>query len=134
MANHEFIQSRAQALEATAKSKPHSKLLYPEMEIFPIAEVEKIKQRGEQLLSPFWVFSRFGLFYPRENRDLIIAKLSQTTHGNELNFHETSRGIRVFANNVDPLLKAIEEIYLSSLDLLPKNAKKQIDRLFAPQK
>lgn len=113
--------------------KPSYRRLYPDVEAFPQIEVEKIKQRGEQLVSPFWVFSRFGLTYPKQNYDLVIARLSQTTHGNELNFRETPKGVRVFANNIDPLLKAMEEIYLSSLDLLPIKTKKYIDKLFKPR-
>nr|MBI5455620.1 hypothetical protein [Candidatus Levybacteria bacterium] len=113
--------------------KPSYRRLYPDIEMFPQIEVKQIKQRGEQLVSPFWVFSRFGLTYPRQNHDLVIAKLSQTTHGNKLNFQETPKGVRISANNIDPLLKAMEEIYLSSLELLPIKTKKAIDKLFKPQ-
>jgi len=114
--------------------KFHSRTLYPEMEVFPREEIEKIKQMGEQLVSPFWVFSRFGLTYAKDKRDLVIAKISQTTHGNEINFLETERGLRICANNVEPLLRAVGEIYLSSLELLPEKTRRAIDKLFVPVK
>ena len=114
--------------------KLHTRLLYPEMEVFSHGEIEEIKQRGEQLVNPFWVFSRFGLRYIPQARGLIIAMLSQTSHGNEINFVETQKGLRIYANNVDPLLKAIDEIYLSTLDFLPKKTSRAIDGLFAPEK
>lgn len=96
--------------------------------------MEEIKSRGEKLVSPFWVFSRFGIRYDPKARDLIIAMLSQTSHGNEINFIETPKGLRICANNIDPLLQAMDEIYLSTLDLLPIKTKRAIDGLFAPQK
>lgn len=114
--------------------KAHFRPLYPEVEGFPRAEIETIKQRGEQLVSPFWVFSRFGLRYDPQARDLIIAMLSQAPSGNEINFIDTPKGLRIYANNVDPLLEAMDEIYLATLHLLPKTTRTLIDKHFATEK
>lgn len=118
----------------TAESLPSTRPLHPEIEIFDQAEVDKIKGKGNKLISPFWALGKLGVRYVPGSRALILAKLSQTNHGNELHFITTKRGLRMPASNIEALVCAEQEIYTSTVDFFPKNLKRTIDKLIGTPK
>ena len=103
----------------------------PGIELFPGKIIEDIKKKGNTLVSPFWVLQKFGMTFNKDSRELALARLLQTNYGNEIRLIETKRGKRIYANDVEPLIKAMDSLYPTiEYDLGPKAFKRFVERIF----
>lgn len=77
------------------------------------AIVADIRTRGDQLVSPLWALSKLGATFKPEARVLIMQKLLDTKHAQNIGFVRTQKGLRFPAGNIDALDRAFGEIYLA---------------------
>lgn len=84
---------------------------------FPMEEIRKIEQKPNRKLDPFKTLSRFGMnaLDTKEARDLILAEISATPFGPQINMIEENGEVRIFAHDIEAFLIASYEIYFKTV-------------------
>lgn len=102
-------------------------------ENFPMDELRKIQNKENRLLDPFKTLSNYGFCVKdtKEARDIVLAEISQTRFGPQINMIDSEHGIRIYGKDIIPFLKAATEIYLNTIDLWTDEAKKEFDKIFS---
>lgn len=85
-------------------------------ELFPMEKIREIEQKPNRLLDPFKTLSRFGMevIDTKEARDLVLAEISASVFGPQINTVEEGGKVRIFARDVEALLIAAYDVYFKT--------------------
>lgn len=102
-------------------------------EIFPMDELTKIQQKANRRLNPFETLSRFGFCIKDEQqaRDIVLAEISASSFGPQINMIDTEEGVRIYAKDIIPFLKGALGIYSKTFDLWTDKAKQDFSDLLS---